>query len=223
MRTILALVWFALAAWFVWGTDSSRSGVLGEIPRSPQIDAEDIDRDASRSMLPVPPRVELGGVMQKCSDCHALFASLDKTPSQVQQHKHLVHDHGMNDACFNCHSKADRNRLVLRNGSEVDFADSAQLCAQCHGTLYRDWQVGGHGKTRGSWDAKSGEQWRMTCIQCHDPHAPAFGPLKLLPGPNTWRMGEPDKAHEHEAMRRNPLERWKLKTNGANGHAVEDH
>ncbi len=223
MRTFIAIAWFTLAAWFVWGADSSREAVLGEIPRSTNIDPAQIDRDAARPMLPVPARVEIGGVMQKCSDCHALFTSKVQSPGQVKQHGHLVHDHGMNDACFNCHSDEDRNKLVLRSGGEIEFADAEQLCAQCHGTVYRDWQVGGHGKTRGSWDAASGKQWRLKCIECHDPHAPSFAPMKPLPGPNTWRMGSIGAPHEEEAMRRNPLERWKLNSSTEHGHEEEEH
>jgi len=221
MRTFIALIWFALAAWFVWGTDSSRSAVLGEIATSAHIDPADIDRDACRAVLPNPPEIKLGGVMQKCSDCHSLFESGVKSAAEVLQHREIVHDHGMNDACFNCHSQKSHNKLVLRDGEEIEFIHAERLCSQCHGTVYRDWQVGGHGKTRGSWDAASGKQWRLTCIQCHDPHAPAFGPMKLLPGPNTWRMGPVGEPHGREAMERNPLERWKL--NRINEHQEEKH
>ena len=68
--------------------------------------------------------------MQKCSDCHALFDSVVKAPGDILQHGDLVHDHGMNDACFNCHSQQDRNKLVLRNGAEIEFgkADSTEGC-----------------------------------------------------------------------------------------------
>lgn len=221
MRLLIALIWFTLAAWFVWGADSSRSAVLGEIPRSTQIDPADIDRDAVRSILPNPPEIMMGGLMQKCSDCHDLFDSGVKSAAEVLQHTDIVHNHGMNDACYNCHSNDDRSKLVLRDGEEIEFVHVERLCSQCHGTVYRDWQVGGHGKTRGSWDSKSGKQWRLTCIQCHDPHAPAFDSMTPLPGPNTWRMGPTGEPHGHEAMQRNPLERWKK--GAQDGHQEQDH
>jgi len=214
MRTLLTLLWFSLGAWFAFGSSASRDDVLGEIPASPAVDAEDIDPAPLRTPVIVPPRVRIGGVDQKCSDCHALFASLDVTPGDIRQHPHIALNHGRNDRCYNCHAQGDRNRLVLHDGETVDFDHAAELCAQCHGTVFRDWERGMHGKTLGSWVRGSDEQRRLACPECHDPHAPAFGAFVPLPGPHTWRMGHPGEPG-HEASERNPLERWKALRGGA--------
>ena len=209
MRTLLAIVWFGLAVWFLFGSRTGQAEVLGPIPRTPEFDTAQLTRGGMRVPLGDPPRVVIGGVKQKCSDCHALFASLDVTPSQIRQHTHIALSHGRNDRCYNCHSQGDRNKLILRDGAEVGFDRAPELCAQCHGTVHRDWERGMHGKTLGSWDARSGEQRRLLCIECHDPHAPAFGDFTTLPGPNTWRMGHPSTERDDAQQQRNPLERWK--------------
>ena len=178
-----------------------------------EVTPEQISTGPIRASITDPPRVRIGGVDQKCSDCHALFASLDVTPGTIIQHGHIDMQHGMNARCFNCHFQKDRNQLVLHDGSTIGFSDSTRLCAKCHGTVFRDWELGMHGKTMGSWDADSGEQWRLRCVDCHDPHSPRFDPIELLPGPNTLRMGEP-RHHDSAAQDRNPLERWKSKLSG---------
>jgi predicted CXXCH cytochrome family protein len=62
-----------------------------------------------------------------------------------------------------------------------------------------------HGRTDGYWDEERGPVHRKKCIQCHDPHAPAFGAMTPAPGPNTIRMGSPSRAAPHEPQTRNPL------------------
>lgn len=219
MRLALPILWFALAAWFAFGTSSARDDVLGPIPATPHVDAGELDGGPLRAPLSDPPRVRIGGVDQKCSDCHALFDSLDPTPRTIRQHGHIALDHGLNDDCSNCHAPDDRNRLILHDGETVGFERASRLCAQCHGTVYRDWERGMHGKSTGSWEIGSPERRLFECAECHDPHAPAFGAFHALPGPNTWRMGHPSDAEaDHEAAERNPLERWKR-----SGVAEEKH
>lgn len=65
--------------------------------------------------------------------------------------------------------------------TEIAQADVVQLCAKCHGTIYRDWEAGVHGRQNGYWDAAKGEKTRLRCIQCHDPHSPQFKDMKPLP------------------------------------------
>ncbi|MFT7170196.1 MAG: hypothetical protein ACI80K_003343 [Paracoccaceae bacterium] len=213
LRVFLFFLWAALTIWFL--TSPSSSPVEGNVRERIKVSKEQISTSPIRESITDPPTVRIGGVDQKCSDCHALFASLDVTPSHIRQHTDLVMNHGMNGRCFNCHFKDDRNLLALNDGSTVGFADSTDLCARCHGTVFRDWELGMHGKTMGSWDASSGKQWRYRCVDCHNPHSPRFPKIEALPGPNTLRMGEPYH-HDSAAQDRNPLERWKqIKTDAA--------
>jgi len=113
----------------------------------------------------------------------------------------------MNTRCVNCHDVTNRELLTLRDGSTVAYAQTPLLCAQCHGTTYRDWQKGTHGKTLGSWKTDSASQRRLSCNECHDPHSPRYAPYEPLPGPNTLRMGM--QAHEGgHGPERSPLRRW---------------
>ncbi len=51
--------------------------------------------------------------------------------------------------CFGCHDPKNRDKLHLVNGDLIDFTESYRLCGQCHGTNYRDWKAGIHGKRIG--------------------------------------------------------------------------
>ena len=63
--------------------------------------------------------------------------------------------HGRNNNCFNCHNETNLTLLQPRDGRELTFADSAQLCGSCHGPTYRDWVAGAHGRISGYWDRGS--------------------------------------------------------------------
>jgi hypothetical protein len=67
------------------------------------------------------------------------------------------------------------------DGSEIAQADVVLLCAKCHGTTYRDWKAGVHGRANGFWNADLGDKTKLRCIQCHDPHHPKFQAMKPLP------------------------------------------
>jgi hypothetical protein len=54
------------------------------------------------------------------------------------------------------------------------------LCAKCHGTIYRDWKAGVHGRENGYWNTQLGDKTKLRCIQCHDPHSPKFKDMKPL-------------------------------------------
>lgn len=202
MRAVIPLVFFALTAWFLLGAGAAEL----PIPEAARLEPGALAGGPRRVPLGDPPSVVIGGYEQTCQACHMLFDSQPlEGRAELLQHTELVLDHGLNDNCYNCHSLEDRDKLILVDGSEVGFAEVVELCARCHGTTYRDWQRGMHGKTLGSWDASSGEMRRLECTECHDPHAPAFDPLAPLPGPNTLRMGHPEKGHEHGSS---PLQRW---------------
>ncbi len=93
---------------------------------------------------------------------------------------------GGNIWCLNCHDDEDRNKLVKLNGETITFNESHLLCGECHGSILTDWDLGIHGKTTGYWDPDADTEnssRRLLCVECHNPHAPAFAPMKALPPP----------------------------------------
>lgn len=178
-------------------------------------EAERVQRTACLTTQPLrqcqtaPPSAVVNGFARDCQDCHRVFASREVTPRPLRQHQEIRMDHGLNDRCLNCHHPTNRNLLVLRDGSGLAFDHEEELCAQCHGTTYRDWQQGMHGKTLGFWSTALGTQRRLVCTECHDPHRPAFDSYAPLPGPQTFRMGEQHAlARESSTVTRNPLRTW---------------
>ncbi|MBL8747089.1 MAG: hypothetical protein JNK58_12135 [Phycisphaerae bacterium] len=178
----------------------------------------DILRGAWRTPLMDARESIVDGIKRPCSECHRLFAPSQAENRTLMQHKEIVLRHGINARCLNCHDGADRDKLVLHNGALVGFDQAPLLCSQCHGTVFRDWQHGVHGKTMGSWDAASGAQRRLACNECHDPHSPAYRPMAPLAGPGTLRMGD-QTPHESHAGRRSPLRQW---SHGSPAHGDAD-
>jgi hypothetical protein len=176
---------------------------------------QDLTSDPPRRPLADPPRIEVAGFDKKCSECHRLFESALHTPPRLTQHCEVVTDHGINDRCFNCHDRENRNLLVLNGGETIDFAESSRLCAECHGPVWRDWEHGVHGRTVGYWDASRGTREQLSCVECHDPHVPAYEPMRPLPGPHTLRMGDPSHKRHLEAIETyNPLLHWRRALRG---------
>lgn len=83
--------------------------------------------------------------------------------------------------CLDCHNTNDRDKLRLANGDLVSFKESYYLCGQCHGTIFRDWKAGIHGKRTGMWNGK--KLYRL-CVHCHNPHSPRFKQLTPMPPPD---------------------------------------
>jgi hypothetical protein len=115
-----------------------------------------------------------------CADCHEDL-EVDPEPRELMFHEEIQINHGPKDRwCFDCHNADDRNHLRLASGDLVGFDESYRLCGQCHGTIFRDWREGIHGRRRGYWN---GAKSYLLCAHCHNPHAPAFQPLEPLPPP----------------------------------------
>jgi hypothetical protein len=116
-----------------------------------------------------------------CSECHADLEINYERREMEYMHEDIQLSHGPAERwCFDCHNAEDRDRLRLVNGTLVGFDESYRLCGQCHGTIYRDWREGIHGRRRGYWD---GAKSYLLCAHCHDPHHPRFEALEPLPPP----------------------------------------
>jgi len=116
-----------------------------------------------------------------CSQCHADMEVNRERRQLEEMHDEIVLDHGPKDRwCFDCHNPDDRDRLRLANGTLIGFDESYRLCGQCHGTIFRDWREGIHGRREGYWN---GAKSYLLCAHCHNPHAPRFQPIKPLPPP----------------------------------------
>ena len=121
------------------------------------------------------------GWTYNCMECHKLIPARWHYDRAMAEHQDIKLEHGNNRFCLNCHHSTNRNAFVDYDGSEIAQADVVLLCAKCHGTTYRDWKAGVHGRSNGFWKADIGTETKLRCIQCHDPHRPAFQPMKPLP------------------------------------------
>jgi hypothetical protein len=150
-----------------------------------------LDAVLQRELWPVhvnapegPPRIRTGAVDDfgrpvtvSCTSCHSSLASnasrrsADEPPMQF--HQGLKFSHGTL-ACVSCHNKDDYNALRLADSMSISYPNVMNLCAQCHAPQARDWEHGAHGGMTGHWDLTRGSRIRKNCIDCHDPHSPAF-------------------------------------------------
>ncbi len=115
-----------------------------------------------------------------------------------EEHKNIVMGHGThnrNNLCYNCHSETNLETLHIRDGQELKFSESPQLCGSCHGPTYQDWEAGAHGRTSGYWDRSRGEIHRLGCANCHNPHAPRIPTRVPAPGPHALRTPTITAAH----------------------------
>jgi hypothetical protein len=134
-----------------------------------------------------PPRLTQGldltkiGWSYDCMECHKLLPAKWHHDHPFVEHQSIRLDHGNNRFCLNCHHPTNRNAFVDYDGSEIPETNVVLLCAKCHGPTYRDWEAGAHGRRNGHWDTKAGLQTRLRCIQCHDPHEPAFPTIQPMP------------------------------------------
>jgi hypothetical protein len=125
-----------------------------------------------------------------CVTCHGpdpeeSWASLPGEPF----HTGLDLRHGA-ITCASCHDPEDRTRLRLADGTTLSLLDAMDLCAQCHGPQTRDYRRGSHGGMSGYWDTRRGPRLRNNCVDCHDPHAPAWTKVTPRPPPADRRPME---------------------------------
>jgi hypothetical protein len=197
MRSWLLLFLAGGMAASVWPLRGEGKGRLAENAAAPAVKLPQVAR--SQPQQPVvglptdthldktPPRATKGldlvkaGWTYDCMECHKLFPArwhYDDRP--FNEHRDVKLDHGNNRFCLNCHHSTNRNAFVDYDGAEIAQRDVVQLCAKCHGTIYRDWEAGVHGRENGFWKADLGDKTKLRCIQCHDPHSPKFKAMKPL-------------------------------------------
>ncbi len=226
-----------LCCWFLFGSTAVDPVVQNYLDQQDEtlaiIDADQISTLPRREMM-TEPLATMGAFKYKCSKCHGLRVSPEEAPLNRLAHKDQHLDHGLNDQCYNCHDRENRDLLNLHGTRKVTYAESELLCSKCHGPTYRDWQQGMHGKTTGSWrksfNEKTGnmEFTRLKCAQCHDPHHPAFTNYTPLPKPDTLRLpddsGESHGTHVVPEEDRDPLRNYDttLHTSTEKTHQSED-
>jgi hypothetical protein len=135
-----------------------------------------------------PPRVATGEtdplgnpVTVSCASCHTSLTPnprIDSGDQLTEFHQGLVFQHGQL-TCLSCHHADDYSRLRLADGRPQDVSQVQLVCSQCHASQARDYEHGAHGGMYGYWDLTRGPRQRKNCIDCHDPHAPAFP--RMLP------------------------------------------
>lgn len=154
-------------------------GVVFDIELLPGIEPASTDPGDGDFLVPPPPWSESGYF--PCTECHADMEVNPERRELVEMHDDIELHHGPSDRwCLDCHNPDDRDVLRLVNGRLIPFEESYLLCGQCHGTIFRDWRQGIHGRRQGYWN---GGKSYLLCAHCHDPHAPAFHSITPLPPP----------------------------------------
>lgn len=200
VRLLITGVFVLLAVWFWFGPQR----VDIPLPEPAIVAKSEIDPAPRRTPLTDPPMIVLGAFDRDCMDCHQIFKTAAERWRPLYQHTEIELVHGADTRCLNCHALQDRNRLVVYESQTVAFKDSDQLCGKCHGPVRRDWLAGTHGKIVGSWDRSDPDHRKLQCVECHDPHRPAYDAYAALPAPDTLRMGTPARPGDHTD---NPLMR----------------
>mgnify|MGYP003674176554 CR=1 FL=1 len=133
-----------------------------------------------------------------CSTCHSTTTpnvQRNTAADLFQAHRGLNYQHGAL-TCLSCHNAQNYDTLHLADGREVQFPDVMTLCAQCHGTQKRDFDHGSHGGMNGHWDLTKGGRVRNNCVNCHDPHHPAFPLVQpVLPPRDRISVPKPTGSH----------------------------
>lgn len=171
-----------------------------------------VEREKGKNLYPVVirehsfhPEIESGKfdtkgqpIMVACATCHDNRTANKSTNSASlldEFHQNLNYHHG-ELSCASCHNANDYNTLKKADGTVLAFDRSIELCAQCHGPQYRDYQNGSHGGMSGFWDRTRGPRLRNTCVHCHDPHKPAYPKVMPVFPPKLIR-GEKESSGEH--------------------------
>jgi hypothetical protein len=116
-----------------------------------------------------------------CTDCHEKLKPFTK-PFRGKDlgemtHENLTFQH-MEEIreCTFCHSIIDPDRLHLLNGERITFEQVPDLCGQCHGIRFNEWNMGLHGEESGTWN---GPRSSLSCTECHRPRFPRWKQKEL--------------------------------------------
>ncbi|OPZ12693.1 MAG: hypothetical protein BWZ10_02071 [candidate division BRC1 bacterium ADurb.BinA364] len=175
----IAAAFLALAGalWLnVWGR-------VAPVPALAPVEARFLTTHSVRDPLEGLPSIVKAGFVYNCNSCHQHFQFPAIGGRRMAEHESIVMDHGLNSNCFNCHNPDNLETLLNIDRAAIPFEDSPVLCRKCHGPQYRDWAGGSHGRPNGHWRADSGPSIKLTCVACHDPHAPVFEPIEPAPPP----------------------------------------
>lgn len=170
-----------------------------------------VERDVSKGLYDIEPirgelrplALHVDGDAVECSFCHDGFTGDLGDAALKDTHSNIVFDHGRNLLCLNCHNPKNADTYVDFGGAEIPGDNPTQLCAKCHGPHYREWNHAVHGRVNGHWDSRYGEQKKLACIQCHDPHRPRIPQMVPKPAPTLTRFedvatqGAPPDAEQH--------------------------
>lgn len=124
-----------------------------------------------------PLRLRLDGDEYECSMCHEGYDKQSESDPLKGEHANIKMNHGLDQHCLHCHNPSNEGVYLDHDGSEIPDDQTTRLCGKCHGIVYKDWQIGVHGRRGGFWDSRFGERVVLDCIQCHDPHDPQFPAL----------------------------------------------
>jgi len=117
----------------------------------------------------------------------------------VRMHRDINLKHGKGAFwCLTCHNAQERNYLTLFNGQVISFEESYKVCGQCHGSIYRDWKLGIHGRRVGEWN---GKKLYLLCAHCHNPHDPKFRKIPGMPPPRPPDYGRWGHDEHAETLR----------------------
>lgn len=147
----------------------------------------EIHQPASLRGLPGP-ETDVHGrpVAIPCMTCHGVREEAHQLPADASElglpHSGLELKHG-GLPCASCHSPERADQLRLADDTRIPLTEAMRLCSQCHGPQRRDYDHGAHGGMRGHWDLQAGARVRNHCVDCHNPHAPAFPQVQPMPGP----------------------------------------
>ncbi len=135
--------------------------------------------------------------LEHCTQCHRTFSrnttSLE-TAGFKKDHPEFEMQHMKNPkGCILCHAQSSPNHLVALDGRLLKVDETPQLCGQCHGPIFFDWQSGLHGKLTGKGTER---EHRLLCFECHNPHKPKFKIMKAEPPPARPKLGINTRGHD---------------------------